>query len=195
MSIIAQHSGGFQRPGTREPLARAAAMVLVLAAVLASPTGTASADEPTGDDRLMAVAAKLPGFGGMYVDAATDTLYVYSVDAANQAVTEQGIAEALSEDGPRTSNIKLLQAEHSFAQLNEWHKRMMPSVLGISGVVSTDIDEARNALTVGVEDQKTRGMVEKQLAQLGIPRTMVEPYPAGSGGLKGLRQGASNAVD
>jgi hypothetical protein len=173
MSIDEERSDGEQEPGCRETLPRVAAVVLALGAILVSMTGTASASEATGDDRLMAVAAKLPGFGGMYVDAATDTLYVYSVDAANQAVTEQGIAEALSEDGPRADNIKLLQAEHSFAQLNEMHKRMMPSVLGISGVVLTDIDEAKNTLTVGVEDQKTRGMVEHRLAQLGIPRTIV----------------------
>lgn len=129
--------------------------------------------EPTGDDRLMAVAAKLPGFGGMYVDAATDTLYVYSMDAANEAVTEQAIADALGEDAPRTSTIELLQAEYSFAELNELHKSMMPSVLGIPGVVLTDIDEANNRLTVGVQDRKTRGKVRKQLAELGIPREMV----------------------
>jgi hypothetical protein len=173
MSIDEERSDGEQEPGCRETLPRVAAVVLALGAILVSMTGTASASEATGDDRLMAVAAKLPGFGGMYVDAATDTLSVYSVDAANQAVTEQGIAEALSEDGPRAGNIKLLQAEHSFAQLNEMHKRMMPSVLGISGVVLTDIEEAKDTLTVGVEDQKTRGMVEHRLAQLGIPRTIV----------------------
>lgn len=162
-------------------------VVLALAAILVPITGTASADEPTldsseagltedqptGDDRLMAVAATFPGFGGMYVDAATDTLYVYSMDAANEAVTEQAIAEALGEDGPRTSNIELLQAEYSFAELNELHKSMMPSVLGIQGVVLTDINEANNSLTVGVEDQKTRNKVEEQLAELGIPREMV----------------------
>ncbi len=129
--------------------------------------------EPTGDDRLMAVAVELPGFGGMYVDAATDTLNVYSMDAANEAVTEQAIAETLGEDAPRTSTIKLLQAEYSFAELNETHKSMMPSVLGMQGVVLTDIDEANSWLTVGVQDQKTRGKVEKQLAELGIPREMV----------------------
>lgn len=162
-------------------------VVLALAAILVPITGTASADEPTldsseagltedqptGDDRLMAVAAKLSGFGGMYVDAATDTLYVYSMDAANEAVTEQAIAEALGEDAPSTSTIELLQAEYSFAELNELHKSMMPSVLGIQGVVLTDINEANNSLMVGVENQKARDKVEKQLAELGIPREIV----------------------
>jgi hypothetical protein len=50
---------------------------------------------------------------------------------------------------------------------------MMPSVLGIPGVVSTDIDEAKNSLTVGVEDQKTQDKVEKHLAELGISRELV----------------------
>jgi len=154
-------------------LLRVAAVVLAQVAILVLITGTASAAQPTGDDRLMAVAAKLPGFGGMYIDAATDTLYVYSVGPANEAAAEQVIAEALGGDGPRTSNIKMLEAEHSFAELNEMHKRMMPRVLGISGVVSTDINEAKNSLTVGVEDQTTSDKVEEQLAELGIPREVV----------------------
>ena len=79
----------------------------------------------------------------------------------------------MGEDAPRTSNIRLFQATYSFAELNEAHKTMMPSVLGISGVVLTDIDEATNRLTVGVLDQRAGAEVEKQLAALGIPPEMV----------------------
>ena len=147
----------------------ATASLLLLGVVGAYP----ALAEPTGDDRLMAMAEKFPGFAGMFVDASTDTLYLYMTDAAHEAVTEDAIAEALGEDAPRTSNIRLFQATYSFAELNEAHKTMMPSVLGTSGVVLTDIDEATNRLTVGVLDQRAGAEVEKQLAALGIPPEMV----------------------
>ena len=153
---------------TRLKCVCATAALLLLGVVGAYP----ALAEP-GDDRLMAIAEKLPGFGGMFVDARTDTLYLYLTDAAHAAVTEEAIAEALDEDAPRTSNTRLLQATYSFAELNEAHKNMMPSVLGISGVVLTDIDEANNGLTVGVLDSRVEAEVEKQLAALGIPREMV----------------------
>jgi hypothetical protein len=87
-----------------ENLLRVAASVMALAPVLMPITATASAAPSTGDDRFMAVAAKLPGFAGMYVDAATDTLYVYSVGAANEAMTTQVIAEALGPIYARRNN-------------------------------------------------------------------------------------------
>ena len=51
----------------------ATASLLLLGVVGAYP----ALAEPTGDDRLMAMAEKFPGFAGMFVDASTDTLYLY----------------------------------------------------------------------------------------------------------------------
>jgi hypothetical protein len=70
------------------------------------------------------------------------------------------------EDLPAT--IRLKEGRFSFDQLKRW-KDSATDNLAIPGVTMTDIDERANRLTIGVEPQGPRGLVEQELGVRGIP--------------------------
>jgi hypothetical protein len=142
------------------------------------------AREETLDDLLAEVARMVPEFGGVSIGP-DGTLHIDVLDprmagAALEAIeavfgperfsqgSTQILPERLSQGG-----IKVLPGQYSFVQLKDWHERMMPEVLGLPGVILTDIDEGENRLRVGVEAQVLQGVVEAQLARGGIPREAV----------------------
>lgn len=126
------------------------------------------------DDRLADVARTVPGFGGLFVDDENGIVYVYLwyYNDAVVAATSDALAAAFPGRLPETTEVLL--GQYGFLDLKEWSDRMAADVLAISGVVLTDIDEANNRLTVGVENLETAGpLVEEVLATLGIPREAV----------------------
>lgn len=127
------------------------------------------------DDRLAAIAQQVPGFGGLFLDEAGN-VNVYLKGVANEAAieaTEAAIEEVLGADLASKGNTKTLVAQYDFLELRGWHDRAMPEVLSLPEVVLTDIDESKNRVTVGVENQKAGAEVKKQLAKLGIPLAAV----------------------
>ena len=165
----------------------------------------AAPDKLTGpvtlDDQFAEVAKSAPDFGGMFYDdrgqlnvytAASEGLSSQSLEIQRADVTaaitsvfgkdvllQQARGEA-SEEGiqPQSlskSNIKVLPAKYDFLQLKRWYDGQLGSILGISGLVFTDIDEAQNRLAVGIEEGNTaaRKLIEQKLVELGVPREAV----------------------
>ncbi len=122
------------------------------------------------DEQFLDVAAKSPGFGGLFIDG--DVLNVYLVNPAQKPAAEAAIAAVFGRERTPAGGIKVLTGQYSFTQLNEWRNKM-GSLFDISGVVLTDIDETTNRLKVGVDSASVIGLVEKDLANLGIPRGAV----------------------
>jgi hypothetical protein len=60
------------------------------------------------------------------------------------------------------------QGEYDFGQLSRWYSQMRP-VLGMDGVVFTDIDEAQNRLKIGVEADASVEQIQLALNQLEVP--------------------------
>ena len=121
------------------------------------------------DDRLAIVGASVPEFGGMYVDDDERTLVV------NVTRRTPGIVGSLrrairvafpGEDLPH--RIRLQEAAFEFTRLKRWHDSA-PDVLGIPGVIASDIDERANRLMIGVEDEGLRAAVAQQLDAAGVP--------------------------
>ncbi|HEY7495646.1 MAG TPA: hypothetical protein VIH59_31650 [Candidatus Tectomicrobia bacterium] len=138
----------------------------------------------TLDDLLAEVATRVPAFGGMFIGP-DGTMYLDLLDrrleeAALEAIAAvfgperlaQGSVQALSERRAPGS-IQILPGQYSFLQLKTWHEDMRTEVLGLPGVILTDIDEGENRLRIGVEAQELQGAVEAQLASLGIPPAAV----------------------
>jgi hypothetical protein len=68
-----------------------------------------------------------------------------------------------------------LPAQYSYTQLFCWHYEQMLSVWSAGGVIFTDIDDAKNRLTVAVEDLATQGpAVRTRLIEIGIPLEAVD---------------------
>jgi len=142
----------------------------------ALPVAAQTDEIETSDDRFVAVAEQVPGFGGMFFDQ-DGTLQVYMLDQKGPApealmaslddviTREVGRGKALSRNG-----VEILEGQYGFLDLHRWQQQMSPAVLDLPGVVFTDIDETTNRLRVGITDAP--GMaeaVEKSLSELGVP--------------------------
>lgn len=127
----------------------------------------------TIDDLYADVARLAPGFGGLYVDPDQDTLYVYLLEDTPEAVAEleAALTAIFGARAPKQSRLVVLQGQYSFLDLKAWLERL--SGVGITGLVFTDIDDARNRLNIGVMTDEVQAQVEEELARLGIPREAV----------------------
>jgi hypothetical protein len=134
-------------------------------------TGVASAAQSL-DDRFAAVGQEVPSFGGMFVNDRTDVLHVYLSNPSAAASAEEALRQAFPGEG-LPQELQVHRARFSFQQLSAWHERLSASVLGLRGVVLTDIDDAKNRLTVGVKNADGRARVERRLGARGIPRGAV----------------------
>lgn len=131
------------------------------------------------DAEFMQIARDVPGFGGMFYDEAGN-LHVYmtkgQLQAAGTAEIKGKLGRSLRARGrevPAAHRMVLREGEHDFVQLYRWHQELTP-VVGLQGVVLTDIDERRNRLHVGVETGVSAAHVEQALQMAGVPLDAVE---------------------
>lgn len=127
--------------------------------------------DATLDDLLLEVARRVPGFGGLFVDP-DGRLAVYLLDPADSAAAEEAIAAVFGRNRIPPGGVRVIQGQYSVLQLKEWYDGL-GSLFSIPGVVLTDLDEGRNRLAVGIEQERARGPVEREVERLGIPREAV----------------------
>jgi len=154
-------------------------MLLALALLLVSSIATPAAwsqSPPTINDLFSEINARIPGFGGLYVDPDKDTLYVQIVPGYSTGAAElnQAISDILGPDRPPESKLVMLDAQYSFVELRSWHDYSDETIMPIDGVVSTGIDHQSNRVFIGVENQQAEAAVRARLADLGIPLHAVE---------------------
>jgi len=124
------------------------------------------------DDPFAEVAQRVPAFGGMFFDD-QGVLNVYLLGLSQRGAVEEAITAVFGSEAVQ-GGIRVLQGQYGFLQLTEWHNRISAEVLGLPGVVLTDVDDAKNRLTIGVEElQRVQSQIEELLARLGIPREAV----------------------
>lgn len=122
------------------------------------------------DEEFAALAAEIPGFGGYYYEG--EDLVVRLADLGQQERARTVIGRVIAAARASASSMRFVKGEYGFAQLKEWSERL-PPVLAQAGVVFTDIDEARNRLTIGVENADGRARAAAKLAELAIPSAAV----------------------
>lgn len=123
----------------------------------------------TLDDRFADIAARVPAFGGMFLEGGA--LKVYMTNRAQAAAAETAIGQVFGRD-LLGREVQVIQGQYGFLQLKAWHDRMNV-LFNLPGVILTDIDEATNRLDVGVENSGLFGAVEQELARIGVPRAAV----------------------
>jgi hypothetical protein len=126
-------------------------------------------------DDFADIGMKVHGFGGMFIDEAKDTLYVYMVPGqpGDVAEVDKAISDVLGSRRPPQHHIAVLQGQYTFLELQDWYSHMRPRVLPMDGVVLTGIDDRNNRLKVGVETSAAASAVQAELDALGIPRQAV----------------------
>ncbi len=147
------------------------AFVLTLVFALAGSAGAAA--KPL-DDRLVEMSRAAPAFGGMFIDDGVLNVYMTDRGAPARAAASGVIRRNF--ELPR--KVRVLKARYRFTQLKKWSDRLTANVLGLPGVVSTDVDDRTNHVAVGVTGDRGRATVKRRLAHLGIPAAAVRVRPA-----------------
>jgi hypothetical protein len=166
----------------REEGKTAPSVSLSLAALLAT-------SPQNGDQDFIATAQVVPGFGGMYIDEnAIPTVYLVDTAQAPAAQADvdfllDGYHRIIGDGRVARREIRVLQGDYDFLQLSEWEQRAR-RLLGTYGVLSTDVDEVKNRVALGIEADDMRSQVESGLRRLNIPlaAVVIELSPPGGPG-------------
>lgn len=145
--------------------------VLCCGALLADPFARAVNSDLSLDDEFARIAEEVPGFGGMFYDDA-GVANVYLTDASRAADLRR-----LGADG-----FKVLPGQYDYRDLVAW-RADVDELLSLPNVVWTDIDERRNRIAVGIDQEAgVKGIqaIESELARTRAPRpaVIVESVPA-----------------
>ncbi|MEM8964497.1 MAG: hypothetical protein AAGD38_23625 [Acidobacteriota bacterium] len=142
-------------------------VLLLVLTLLAAP---AFAQQPwrSMDDEQLTYSRFLPGFGGLFYDEdGTPNVYLKDTSMASRF----GIP----------ANVRVLEADYDFRELHDFRAQMRGSVFDQPGVVSLDIDESTNRVTIGVVERQAITAVDRfaRIAELaGVPADAVEVVPA-----------------
>jgi len=125
----------------------------------------------TYDDLLLRVEERVPGFGGMFIGP-DGRLAVYLLDRSQIAAVRSAIESVFGAQQVPAAGLLALQAQYTVSQLKRWTERAT-ELLAFSGVTMVDLDEAKNRVAVGLEDDSSTPIVEQALRRLSIPREAV----------------------
>jgi hypothetical protein len=123
------------------------------------------------DDLLVRVEEQAPGFGGMFIDA-EGRLAVYLLDPSQLAAARSAIETVLGMDRIPAAGVRALQGQYVVSQLKRW-RNLAAVVLELPGVTAVDLDEARNRVAIGIEDESRTRAVEIALSQQAVRREAV----------------------
>lgn len=129
----------------------------------------------TYDDLLVRVEQSAPGFGGMFIDP-DGRLAVYLLVPSQLLAARAAIEAVFGPDRVPAAGIRALQGQYTVSQLKRWTERAA-ALFEIPGVTAIDLDEARNRVLIGVEDDARARAVEQALSRLDIPREAVDVLP------------------
>jgi hypothetical protein len=153
-------------------LARWMVMLAIVAVTVGHPLDTASADAPAADDDelFVMVGRRVPSFGGAYVDRG-GTLRVWLTEPRAEAARQarDALVEIVGEHFA-VERLAVLEAKYSWLDLRRWYVAMQGIHQVAPDLVFTDMDEARNRITIALEDpDRHRAAVGAELDRLGIP--------------------------
>ncbi len=129
------------------------------------------------DDLLLDISLRIPEFGGMYLSKDNTVLNVY-VLAGQESVlgheeVKQAIEAVLKDDMASRRELRLVPAQYSMRQLYGWYKLMLDEVWSFSGVITTDLNEGKNRIEIGIENMELASEIQNSLVALAIPRKAI----------------------
>jgi hypothetical protein len=124
---------------------------------------------PAGNPNDLGRAVR--GFGGFFFDAQGRPT-VYLKNAAERSNTERALAPFFRAQGRSPSAVQVRRGDFDWVQLERWFTQASAEVLGQSGAVFVDADEASNRVRIGVE-RGAAGQARSLVARLGIPAEAV----------------------
>jgi hypothetical protein len=107
----------------------------------------------------------------MFIDP-DGRLAVYLLDTAQLPAARSAIEAVFGSNRVPAAGMRALQGQYTVSQLKAWTDRAT-AVLELPGVTLVDLDEAKNRVTIGVEDPSRTQAVERALSSLKIPREAI----------------------
>jgi hypothetical protein len=145
--------------------------------IIASQARSGASQMETDDDRLVRVEESAPGFGGMFLDA-NGRLVVYLLDVAQLPAARLAIERVFGSSFAPSAGVRALKGQYTVSQLKAWTDRSR-SLLATQGVTMVDLDEAKNRVAVGVDNESQTKRVSQMLSSFGIPRGAVDIHVTG----------------
>lgn len=126
----------------------------------------------TIDDIWADIARQVPGgWGGFFLENGQPTVFLVQPgrqDEALAALYDAGVGEPFD---VREADVR--RGRWDFAQLHDW-RRYIDQVVGRpDGVVSSDLDEARNRIAYGVRDNEAANAFSSLLDSANLPCELV----------------------
>lgn len=127
----------------------------------------------TDNEYLLAVGELEPNFGGFFLDQGRLNIYLLNADTATQEEKDRVVHSLVRVYGETIlelsrSPVEFLKGNYGMVDLYNWYTKLV-DIFAIDGVTSTDLDEGRNRLAVGVVDASLAPAIRSRLPQLGIP--------------------------
>lgn len=105
------------------------------------------------DDTWAKVAREVPGgWGGYFLDEGRPTIYLVELAVKESAIL--ALEEKLPELQIQPAYVAIQQGLWDFSQLYDWSKYIQATVGWSNGVISSDIDETKNRLVYGVDEDE-----------------------------------------
>lgn len=124
------------------------------------------------------MAQSIPSFAGTEFDEAGNLVVLVSGMSDDYAAAKAAALELLRRTGRPLVNsdghsigVSVRAVRHTFAELAHWRDQMLIPVLDGARASSLDLDESRNAITIGVRDAVIGSDVERVLDALKVPAT------------------------
>ena len=143
---------------------------------------SAQAEQLGEDPYRVALAHRIPGFGGIYYDPPGSDRIVIAI--AGTATADFAKAEEAARDylmarvdppAPYARPVAFVRrpVKYSFMELARHRARLGPHAFGIEGVVSLDVVESANRIAIGVSDESARAAVRDLARDLEMPLAML----------------------
>lgn len=124
----------------------------------------------TLDDELAELAAKVPGFGGMFKSEAGGRFIVHLAESSNTELATREIRAFLGGKG-EILPLEFRQGTFDFRDLLSWRRQLERAF--IDELVSGDVDEIINRVRIGLLTQSAVDQAVRELESLGIPKQAV----------------------
>lgn len=130
------------------------------------------------DEILAEIALEVPGYGGHFIDE-EGVFNVYLLDSQESEAVEAVFrqhrkAGVLTINDDLLANLRSRQGRYNFLQLYNWKADLRSSsILGTKGLVSLDINESQNNITLGIEDLTYKEEILEKVHQIGLPKSAI----------------------
>ena len=129
-----------------------------------------SASDNSWEDKANLTQNIPGGFGGIGHREIHPRTIVYLLDTAQLSAAVPALVSA----GllPPNPIVGAVQGRFTYSQLYDWFRYIQTHILGVRVVMGT-LDDRRNRIMLGVEDQAARAELERKLAEMHAPCFLV----------------------